>query len=94
MNIFSSFAPNKLVKFDDRDPLWMNNCVKGKIKWKNQLYKTHAKNGYKYNDQEATNVVSQVVSNRKQEYKNNIALKLDNLKTSTKSYWSVLKTFF
>ena len=50
MNIFSNFFPNKHVTFDDRDPPWMNDYAKGKIKWKNQLYKTYTKNGYKYND--------------------------------------------
>ena len=53
----------------------MNDYVKGKIKWKNLLHKTYAKNGYKWNDyfqlQQVTNVVSQVVSTRKQEYYNN-----------------------
>ena len=33
-------------------------------------------------------VPQQVVSNRKQEYYNKIALKLDNPKTSAKIYWS------
>ena len=98
MNVFLNFTPNKLATFDDRHPPWMNDYVKGKIKWKNQLYKTYAKNRYKCNDyfqlQEATNVVSQVVSNRKQEYYNNIALKLNNSKTSAKTYWSILKTFY
>ena len=46
MNIFSNFTPNKLVTFDDRDPPWMNDFVKSKIKWKNQLYKIYTKNGY------------------------------------------------
>ena len=72
MKIFSNFTPNKLVTFDDGDLPWMNDYVKDKIKWKNQLYKTYAKNGYECNDyfhlQEATDVVSQVVSIRKQEY--------------------------
>ena len=40
MNIFSNFASNKLITFDDRNPSWMNDYVKGKIKWKNLLYKT------------------------------------------------------
>ena len=35
MNIFSNFIQNKL---DDREPPWMNDCVKSKIRWKNQLY--------------------------------------------------------
>ena len=50
MNIFSNFTPNKLVTFDDRDPPWMNDFVKSKIKWKNQLYKIYTKNHYKCND--------------------------------------------
>ena len=37
MNIFSNSTPNKLNTFDDRDPPWMNDFVKSKIKWKNQL---------------------------------------------------------
>ena len=98
MNIFSNFTPNKLVTFGNKNPPWMKDYVKGKIKWKNQLYKIYAKNGYNCNDyfqlQEATNVVFQLVSNRKQEYYNDIALKLNNPKTSAKTYWSILKTFY
>ena len=41
MNVFSNFTPNKLVTLDDRDSPWMNDFVKSKIKWKNQLYKTY-----------------------------------------------------
>ena len=62
INIFSNFTPNKLVIFNDRNPLWMNDFVKSKIKWKNQLYKIYTKNGYKCNDylrlKEATVLVS------------------------------------
>ena len=50
INIFSNFTPNKLVIFNDRNPLWMNDFAKSKIKWKNQLYKIYSKNGYKCND--------------------------------------------
>ena len=42
----------------------------------------------------AANLGSQVVSNRKEEYYRNIALKLNNPKTSAKTYWSILKTFY
>ena len=77
---------------------WLNFFVKDEIIWKNQHYNTYAKNSYKGNDyfqlQEATKVVSQVVSNRRQEFYNNIALKLNNSKTSAKTYWSILKTFY
>ena len=43
MNIFSNFIPNKYITFDDRDPPWMNDFVKTKIKFKNQLYNTYIK---------------------------------------------------
>ena len=32
VNIFSNFTPDKLLTFDDRDPPWMNDFVKSKIK--------------------------------------------------------------
>ena len=73
----------------------MNDFVKSKIKWKNQLYKIYTKNVYKCNDylrrKEATVSVSQAVAKRK-DYHNIIASKLSNLKTSAKTYWSILKT--
>ena len=96
--MFSSFTSNKLVTFNDGDPRWINDYVKGNIKWKNQLCILHVKNEYKWIDyfqlQEATNVVSQVVSNGKQEYYNHKALKSNNPKKSAKTYWSILKTFY
>ena len=41
-NIYN-FTPNKLITFDDRDPPWMNDFVKSKIKWENHLYKIYQK---------------------------------------------------
>ena len=79
INVFSNITPNRLVTFNDRVPPWMNNFVKSKIKWKNQLYKTYTRNDYKCNDylrlKEATVLVSQVIANRK-DYHNIIASKL------------------
>ena len=43
INIFSNFAPNKLVKFDDSNPPWMNEFIKNQIKWKHQIYDLHKK---------------------------------------------------
>ena len=98
MNIFSEFTPNKLVTFDDRDPSWLNDFVKSKIKWKNQIYKIYTKTGYKYNYylrvKEATVLISQVIAKRKAGYRNIMASKLNNPKTSTKAYWSILKSFY
>ena len=60
----------------------MNDFVKTKIKFKNQLYNTYIKNGYikngyKDNDynmlQEAINEVSKIISKRKEEYHYHLA---------------------
>ena len=61
------------------------------------MEKLTLKNGYKCNDylqlEEATNLVSQVIAKRKEDY-HIIASKLNNPKTSAKAYWSILKTFY
>ena len=38
LNIFRNLVPNKYVTFDDKDPVWMNENIKSKIKAKNKLY--------------------------------------------------------
>ena len=80
MNIFSNFTPNKFVISDGRDPFWMNDFVKSKIKYKNQLYKIYTKNGYEYHDylrfKEATVLASPVIAKRKEDYHNIITSKL------------------
>ena len=32
MNVFSNYVPNKLITVDDKDPPWMNDEIKSKIK--------------------------------------------------------------
>ena len=91
-------AKTKLVTFNYRDPPWMNDFAKSKIKQKNQLYKIYTKNGYNYNDylwlKEATVLVSQVIAKRKEDYHNIIASELSNPKTNAKAHWSFVKTFY
>ena len=97
INIFSNLIPNTLVTFDGRDPPWMNGFVKNKIEWKNQLYKLYTKNVYKCNDylriKEAAVLVFQVIAKRKEDC-HIIGSKLNDLKTSAKANWSILKTFY
>ena len=71
--------------------------VKSKIKRRNPLCNTYAKNRYKFHDhlhlQEATNLVSEVIAKRKQDYLNNLAIRLNNPATSAKPYCSIFKIF-
>ena len=70
MNIFSNFIRNKYITFDERDSPWMNNFVKTKIKFKNQLCNTYIKNAFKENGynmlHEAVNEISKIISKRKE----------------------------
>ena len=47
LNIFTNFVPNKVITCDDRDPPWINDNIKNKIKWKNSMYKNYKRNGKK-----------------------------------------------
>ena len=43
INIFSNFISNKLVTFHDKDPPWMTEKLKEKIKWKHKVYRDYLK---------------------------------------------------
>ena len=38
LNIFHNYLPN--ITIDDKDPVWMNETIKSKIKAKNKFYRT------------------------------------------------------
>ena len=65
---------------------------------KNKIYKDYVKNGRTENDyiklQIAINDVSEIIDKRKNDYNCHLASKLNNLKTSAKTYWSILKSFY
>ena len=68
----------------------MNNFVKTKIKFRNQLCNTYIKNGCKDNDykmlQEAINEVSRIISKRKKEHHYPLVSKLNNPSASAETY--------
>ena len=90
--------PNKLVTFDDKDPPWMTEKLKEKIKGKLKVYRDFLKNGKTEADymhvHHAITEVSQLVLEIKDKYYNKLSMKLNNSKTSSKTYWSILKTFY
>ena len=45
VNVFRNFVPNKYITCDDKDPVWMNENIKSKIKTKNKLYQVYVKKG-------------------------------------------------
>ena len=97
-NFFINFAPNKLVTFHDKEPPWINDYVRNKIKWKNKIYSSFVKNAHTLNDykklQVAINLVSDISKKRKNDYNGHLASKLNDPKANVKTYWSILTTFY
>ena len=62
-NNFINAIPNKSITFSGKDPTWMNDYVRNKIKWKNKILNSFLKNDCIFNDckklQDAINMVSE-----------------------------------
>ena len=86
LNIFINFVPNKVITCDDRDPPWINDIIKDKIKWKNSMYKNYKRNGKKTEDYEllvkAVSEVSQLIEKSKDEYYYRLGKRLNDPSTS------------
>ena len=96
MNIMSSFVPNKLITCDDRDPPWMNWYIKNLIAAINDFHKKFAlpsrNTGNLLTCKNLQNQLIQSIHTAKQRYSKEIREKLCDPLTSTKCYWSLLKT--
>ena len=95
LNIFNNFIPNKIILHDDKDPPWMNDEIKKLINRKNWLFQCQRKSGNL--DYASLNSITQDISNAvnssKLKYSERLALKLNDPKTASKTYWKILKTF-
>ena len=47
LNVFHNFIPNKKIKFNYKDPPWMTEIVKSKLRERSNLVKRYYKNGKK-----------------------------------------------
>ena len=45
LNVFNNYVPNKNITIDDKDPVWMNETIKLKIKVKDNMYNKYLQNG-------------------------------------------------
>ena len=98
MKVFSNFIPSKFVTFNDRDPPWMTSNIKDKIYYHNNIYGEYLKKDIEQVDyiklQNTTKELSELRSTRKDDYNLHLANKLIDPTTSSKTYWSILKTFY
>ena len=43
--MFRNYVRNKYITVNDKDPVWMNETMKSKIKANNEVYKQYIQNG-------------------------------------------------
>ena len=98
LNVFRNYVPNKYITIDDKDPVWMNETIENKMKVKNNLFKQYLQNGRFESDfiliERLGNELSDLISQTKALYYENLARKLNNPLLQAKTYWSILKTFY
>ena len=97
LNIFHNFIPNKNIICNDKDPPWFNNHIKTLIEKKNHLFKSYMANGRLAVDrvrlQKAGAELINIIKSPKENFYKNLAKKLNDPNTSSKTYWSIMKTF-
>ena len=98
LNVFRNYVPNKYISVDDKDPVWMNEITKSKMKTRNKLFKQYILNGRFESDfiliESLVNELNDLISQTKTLYYENLAKKLNNPLLQAKTYWSILKTFY
>ena len=96
--MFRNYVPNKYITIDDQDPVWMNENIKTKIKEKNTFYHKYIENGRFESDfillEKLITELNDSSFSTKTLYYENLAKKLNNALLQTKTYWSILKTFY
>ena len=98
LNVLRNYVPNKYITIDDKDPIWMNETIKSKIKARNKLYRQYIENGRFESEfmmiETLITEINDLISATKDIYYNNLAKRLNNPLSQAKTYWSVLKTLY
>ena len=96
--MFRNYVSNKYITIGDTDPVWMNENIKTKIKEKSTFYQKYIENGRFESDfillEKLITELNDLIFSTKTLYYENLAKKLNNPVLQTKSYWSILKTFY
>ena len=98
LNVFRNYAPSKYITIDDKDPVWINETIKSKIKTKNKLDKQYIENGRFDSDfvfiETLITEINGLVTSTKDVYYRNLTKRLNNPLLQAKTYRSILKTFY
>ena len=96
-NILSNYIPHEIFICDDRDPPRINNWVKELINEKNdpfQCYLHSNKDPKLFNKVKyLQNELKSLIEASKEKYYSRISKRMMNPLASTKTYWSILKSF-
>ena len=80
LNTFRNFVPNKYITIADKDPVWMNETIKSKMKAKSTLYKKYIQNGRFESDfiflENLITELNELVSSTKVSYYENLGKKI------------------
>ena len=106
MNIFCNYISNKYVTIDDRDPPWMTEKIQNKINLKRSLSLclslsvslslslSLSKSNKFIEIQMLSTEISTLILERKEKFYHDLSMKLNDPKTSAKTYWSVVLVNF
>ena len=90
----SNFIPNEIKRFVPRDPPWITKPIKTLLNRKNRLFKNYKKHGYKREDRDRLDTFrrecQQTVESAKLTYLKNLGNKVNDPRTSQKSYWKII----
>ena len=90
--------PNKYITIDEKDPVWINEILKSKIKTKKLLFKQYIQNGRFESDflylESLITEINDLISHTKALYYEKLAKKLNNPLLQAKAYWSILKKIY
>ena len=97
INILCNFIPHETVLFDDRDPPWMNKEIKKLIHEKKSIFNCFRQNN---NDKQLLDRLKDLqaqlnflIEKSKGKYYSRLTSKLSGISKSSKTYWSILKSF-
>ena len=97
LNIFHNYIPNKTILCNDKDPPWFNNEIRKILTKKNEIFKQYIANGKSQTNYEGLQLISnsltETMRSSKEKFYYKLSTKLANPSTSSKTYWSILKTF-
>ena len=94
LNIFQNYIPNKKIKCDYCQPLWINDNIRSSLKKRSKLTKIYYKNSLWKSDHIKVLVKSKECTKKILEAKKNYILKmtakLEHSNAAPKTYWTIL----